>query len=94
MAVRIDKSKNLDRALKSHLQELENFYFGDKSKEKPELSETEVKYLNSTFAADADLPTRPGRPLAHRTRNERTFQSFQAFAFVTGRNAYVQNRSW
>lgn len=74
--------KNLDEALASHMRELNSFYFGTKSE--AQLSDEEIQELQSGFYSDAAVPARRGRPSAHRSKDERTFQSYEIFVFVTG----------
>jgi hypothetical protein len=75
----------VDKLLELHLRELRDFYLvGPRSKlAKHELSAGEVEKLQAAFESDAAVFKR-GRPPAHRTASERTFQSFQAFVFVAG----------
>jgi hypothetical protein len=86
---------DLGQALKSHLQELDDFYFGASQATGPdshELPETEIDKLEYAFDVDALVPSRRGRPSAHRSRDQRTFQSFQAFVFVTGEKRTFRQR--
>ena len=74
--------KNLDQLLAAHIRELERFHFGPKPE--VQLSNEEIQKLRYEFEIDASKPAKLGRPFAHRTRNERTFQSFEVFVLVTG----------
>lgn len=57
------------------------FYFGQNE---VQLSAEETTKLQLECAADASKPRRRGRPPAHRSRDDRTFQSMEAFVFVEG----------
>ena len=81
---RNSEMKNLDEALRSHIQELDNFYFGTSQSKGSMPHDAEGEKLESAFDADAAAPARRGRPLAHRSADERTFQSYEVFVFVTG----------
>jgi hypothetical protein len=73
--------KNVDNLLAAHLWELECFHFGPQRIN--QFSAEEIQKLNYEFEMDAK-PARRGRPFAHRTKNERSFQSFEVFVLVTG----------
>lgn len=81
--------KNLDGLLAAHIRELERFHFGPKSE--VQLSDEEIKALQYEFEIDAK-PARRGRPFAHRTKKERTFQSFEAFVLVAGEMRIFKDR--
>jgi hypothetical protein len=87
---RVVKSK-IDLALDAHMQELECFFFG--ARPKAQLSSAETRELQLTFDVDASLPRRRGRPFAHRTTNEETFQSYEAFVFVAGEMRIFKKRN-
>lgn len=73
---------DIDHALAAHMRELECFYFGTKTD--VQLSDEEIFELQSGVYRDAAIPPRRGRPIAHRSKKESTFQSFEVFVFVVG----------
>lgn len=73
---------DVDEALAAHMRELEFFHFGTKAD--LQLSEPEILELQSGVYKDAAIPPRRGRPVAHRSKTERTFQSYEVFVFVVG----------
>jgi hypothetical protein len=76
---------NVDEALKSHMRELEEFYGAPRPKEaKPKIFAQDRRRLESAFENAAARRAPRGRPPAWESRNERTYQSFAAFVFVTG----------
>lgn len=80
----------IDEALASHMRELNSFYFGTKSD--VQLTEEEVQELQFGFYGDAAVPRRRGRPFAHRSRDECTFQSYEVFVFVAGEMRIFKQR--
>jgi hypothetical protein len=87
---RARKSK-IDEALDAHMRELECFFCVTRPKD--ELSSNEIRKLQMAFDVDASLPRRRGRPFAHRTTNEETFQSYEAFVFVAGELRIFKKRN-
>lgn len=81
----------VDIALDAHMREIELFFFGTRAK--VQLSDPEIQELRAEFEFDASLPHGRGRPFAHRSRNESTFQSYEAFVFVAGEIRIFKRRN-
>jgi hypothetical protein len=77
--------KNVAEALESHMRELENFYWAPPSKgAKPKMGAQDRRKLESGFDNAAARRAPRGRPPAWQSRDERTYQSYEAFVFVAG----------
>src|SRR4051812_22681036 len=76
---------NVDKALKEQILELDEFWFAPPSEvAKRATRARDLRRLETAFVnAAARRPPR-GRPPAGQSRNERTYESFAAFVFVTG----------
>jgi hypothetical protein len=74
--------KNVAEALELHLRELD--YFVLRPRAKPKISAQDRRRVESGFDNAAVRRAPRGRPPAWRSRDERTYQSCEAFVFVTG----------
>lgn len=81
----------IDLALDAQMKELECFFL--RPRPAPELSVNETQELQLPFDIDASIPRRRGRPFSWRSRNERTFQSCEAFVFVAGEMRIFKQRN-
>jgi hypothetical protein len=76
--------KNEERALELQLRELHEFHLAPRPKGPTKMSARDGRKLESTFVNAAARRPRRGRPPAWHSKDERTYQSYEAFVFVTG----------